>query len=147
MFQVTGSRFEPKQFHPDGDRPGRGMIAAGIRPGDRVGIMSRTCFWSGLSLTLRFGMPALSPCRCMKRTLPPRRRGHLSHSEAVAIFVEDEKLLNRVAEAEDYAALLLSHANSSTAESLRTAILIVLSARASEVSEEQLEQVTFRCRL
>ena len=75
----------------------------GIRPGDRVGIMSRTRFeWTVIDFAIWYAGAVSVPV--YETNAAAQAAWALSHSEAVAIFVEDEKLLNRVAEAEEYAA-------------------------------------------
>ena len=62
----------------------KGLIAAGIEPGDRVALMSRPAT-SGRCSTTRSGPPARSPCRSTRRPAPSRsqwilvrlRRGRL----------------------------------------------------------------------
>ena len=141
--QMSPGNWQPvraQQFHQMVTDLAKGMIAAGIRPGDRVGIMSRTRFeWTVIDFAIWYAGAVSVPV--YETNAAAQAAWALSHSEAVAIFVEDEKLLNRVAEAEDYAASTPEPCQLKHRWVIENGDLDVLSARASEVSEEQLEQV------
>ena len=141
--QMSPGNWQPiraQQFHQMVTDLAKGMIAAGIRPGDRVGIMSRTRFeWTVIDFAIWYAGAISVPV--YETNAPAQAAWALSHSEAVAIFVEDEKLLNRVAEAEEYAASTSEPCQLKHRWVIENGDLDALSARASEVSDEQLEQV------
>lgn len=141
--QMSPGNWQPvhaQQFHQMVTDLAKGMIAAGIRPGDRVGIMSRTRFeWTVIDFAIWYAGAVSVPV--YETNAAAQAAWALSHSEAVAIFVEDEKLLNRVAEAEEYAASTSEPCQLKHRWVIENGDLDTLSARASEVSDEQLEQV------
>ena len=121
----------------------KGMIAAGIRPGDRVGIMSRTRFeWTVIDFAIWYAGAISVPV--YETNAPAQAAWALSHSEATAVFVEDEKLLGRIAEAEDIASTTDEPMHLKHRWVIENGDLDALSARASEVSDEQLEQARSR---
>ena len=141
--QMSPGNWQPiraQQFHQMVTDLAKGMIASGIRPGDRVGIMSRTRFeWTVIDFAIWYAGAISVPV--YETNAPAQAAWALAHSEAVAIFVEDEKLLNRVAEAEEYAASTSEPCQLKHRWVIENGDLDALSARASEVSDEQLEQV------
>ena len=141
--QVSPGNWQPvraQQFHQMVTDLAKGLIASGIRPGDRVGIMSRTRFeWTVIDFAIWYAGAISVPV--YETNAAAQAAWALSHSEAVAIFVEDEKLLNRVAEAEEYAASTSEPFQLKHRWVIENGDLDALSARASEVSDEQLEQV------
>ena len=141
--QMSPGNWQPiraQQFHQMVTDLAKGMIAAGIRPGDRVGIMSRTRFeWTVIDFAIWYAGAISVPV--YETNAPAQAAWALAHSEATAIFVEDEKLLNRVAEAEEYAASTSEPCQLKHRWVIENGDLDALSARASEVSDEQLEQV------
>ena len=141
--QMSPGNWQPvraQQFHQMVTDLAKGMIAAGIRPGDRVGIMSRTRFeWTVIDFAIWYAGAVSVPV--YETNAAAQAAWALSHSEAVAIFVEDEKLLNRVAEAEEYAASTSEPCQLKHRWVIENGDLDTLSARASEVSDEQLEQI------
>lgn len=141
--QMSPGNWQPvhaQQFHQMVTDLAKGMIASGIRPGDRVGIMSRTRFeWTVIDFAIWYAGAVSVPV--YETNAAAQAAWALSHSEAVAIFVEDEKLLNRVAEAEEYAASTSEPCQLKHRWVIENGDLDALSARASEVSDEQLEQV------
>ena len=141
--QMSPGNWQPvraQQFHQMVTDLAKGMIAAGIRPGDRVGIMSRTRFeWTVIDFAIWYAGAVSVPV--YETNAAAQAAWALSHSEAVAIFVEDEKLLNRVAEAEEYAASTSEPCQLKHRWVIENGDLDPLSARASEVSDEQLEQI------
>lgn len=117
----------------------KGMIAAGIRPGDRVGIMSRTRFeWTVIDFAIWYAGAISVPV--YETNAPAQAAWALSHSEATAVFVEDEKLLGRIKEAEELSASAEEPMQLKHRWVIENGDLDELSARASEVSDEQLEQ-------
>ena len=117
----------------------KGMIAAGIRPGDRVGIMSRTRFeWTVIDFAIWYAGAISVPV--YETNAPAQASWALSHSEATAVFVEDEKLLGRIKEAEGLSASAEEPMQLKHRWVIENGDLDELSARASEVSDEQLEQ-------
>ena len=117
----------------------KGMIAAGIRPGDRVGIMSRTRFeWTVIDFAIWYAGAISVPV--YETNAPAQAAWALSHSEATAVFVEDEKLLGRIKEAEGLSASAEEPMQLKHRWVIENGDLDELSARASEVSDEQLEQ-------
>ena len=141
--QMSPGNWQPvraQQFHQMVTDLAKGMIAAGIRPGDRVGIMSRTRFeWTVIDFAIWYAGAVSVPV--YETNAAAQAAWALSHSEAVAIFVEDEKLLNRVAEAEEYAASTSEPCQLKHRWVIENGDLDTLSTRASEVSDERLEQV------
>ena len=141
--QMSPGNWQPvraQQFHQMVTNLAKGMIASGIRPGDRVGIMSRTRFeWTVIDFAIWYAGAVSVPV--YETNAAAQAAWALSHSEAVAIFVEDEKLLNRVAEAEEYAASTSEPCQLKHRWVIENGDLDTLSARASEVSDDQLEQV------
>lgn len=121
----------------------KGMIAAGIRPGDRVGIMSRTRFeWTVIDFAIWYAGAISVPV--YETNAPAQAAWALSHSEATAVFVEDEKLLGRIKEAEELSASTEEPMQLKHRWVIENGDLDDLSARASEVSDEQLEQARTR---
>ena len=121
----------------------KGMIAAGIRPGDRVGIMSRTRFeWTVIDFAIWYAGAISVPV--YETNAPAQVAWALSHSEATAVFVEDEKLLGRIKEAEELSASAEEPMQLKHRWVIENGDLDELSARASEVSDEQLEQARTR---
>lgn len=121
----------------------KGMIAAGIRPGDRVGIMSRTRFeWTVIDFAIWYAGAISVPV--YETNAPAQAAWALSHSEATAVFVEDEKLLGRIKEAEELSASTEEPMQLKHRWVIENGDLDSLSARASEVSDEQLEQARTR---
>ena len=121
----------------------KGMIAAGIRPGDRVGIMSRTRFeWTVIDFAIWYAGAISVPV--YETNAPAQASWALSHSEATAVFVEDEKLLGRIKEAEELSASAEEPMQLKHRWVIENGDLDELSARASEVSDEQLEQARTR---
>ena len=121
----------------------KGMIAAGIHPGDRVGIMSRTRFeWTVIDFAIWYAGAISVPV--YETNAPAQAAWALSHSEATAVFVEDEKLLGRIKEAEELSASAEEPMQLKHRWVIENGDLDSLSARASEVSDEQLEQARTR---
>ena len=121
----------------------KGMIAAGIRPGDRVGIMSRTRFeWTVIDFAIWYAGAISVPV--YETNAPTQAAWALSHSEATAVFVEDEKLLGRIKEAEELSSSAEEPMQLKHRWVIENGDLDKLSARASEVSDEQLEQARTR---
>ena len=121
----------------------KGMIAAGISPGDRVGIMSRTRFeWTVIDFAIWYAGAISVPV--YETNAPAQAAWALSHSEATAVFVEDEKLLGRIKEAEELSASAEEPMQLKHRWVIENGDLDELSARASEVSDEQLEQARTR---
>ena len=121
----------------------KGMIAAGIRPGDRVGIMSCTRFeWTVIDFAIWYAGAISVPV--YETNAPAQAAWALSHSEATAVFVEDEKLLGRIKEAEELSASAEEPMQLKHRWVIENGDLDELSARASEVSDEQLEQARTR---
>lgn len=121
----------------------KGMIAAGIHPGDRVGIMSRTRFeWTVIDFAIWYAGAISVPV--YETNAPAQAAWALSHSEATAVFVEDEKLLGRIKEAEELSASAEEPMQLKHRWVIENGDLDELSARASEVSDEQLEQARTR---
>ena len=121
----------------------KGMIAAGIHPGDRVGIMSRTRFeWTVIDFAIWYAGAISVPV--YETNAPAQAAWALSHSEATAVFVEDEKLLGRIKEAEELSASAEEPMQLKYRWVIENGDLDELSARASEVSDEQLEQARTR---
>ena len=141
--QMSPGNWQPvraQQFHQMVTDLAKGMIAAGIRPGDRVGIMSRTRFeWTVIDFAIWYAGAISVPV--YETNAAAQAAWALAHSEATAIFVEDEKLLARIAEAEEYAASTSEPCQLKHRWVIENGDLDALSARASEVSDEQLEQV------
>lgn len=141
--QMSPGNWQPvraQQFHQMVTNLAKGMIAAGIRPGDRVGIMSRTRFeWTVIDFAIWYAGAISVPV--YETNAAAQAAWALAHSEATAIFVEDEKLLARIAEAEEFASTTQEPMQLKHRWVIENGDLDALSARASEVSDEQLEQV------
>ena len=141
--QMSPGNWQPvhaQQFHQMVTDLAKGMIASGIRPGDRVGIMSRTRFeWTVIDFAIWYAGAVSVPV--YETNAAAQVAWALSHSEAVAIFVEDEKLLARIAEAEEFASTTQEPMQLKHRWVIENGDLDTLSTRASEVSDEQLEQV------
>ena len=141
--QMSPGNWQPiraQQFHQMVTDLAKGMIAAGIRPGDRVGIMSRTRFeWTVIDFAIWYAGAISVPV--YETNAPAQAAWALAHSEATAIFVEDEKLLARIAEAEEFASTTQEPMQLKHRWVIENGDLDTLSTRASEVSDEQLEQV------
>lgn len=141
--QMSPGNWQPiraQQFHQMVTDLAKGMIASGIRPGDRVGIMSRTRFeWTVIDFAIWYAGAISVPV--YETNAPAQAAWALAHSEATAIFVEDEKLLARIAEAEEFASTTQEPMQLKHRWVIENGDLDTLSTRASEVSDEQLEQV------
>ena len=141
--QMSPGNWQPvraQQFHQMVTDLAKGMIAAGIRPGDRVGIMSRTRFeWTVIDFAIWYAGAVSVPV--YETNAPAQAAWALSHSEATAVFVEDEKLLGRIKEAEELSASTDEPMQLKHRWVIENGDLDTLSARASEVSDEQLEKV------
>lgn len=141
--QMSPGNWQPiraQQFHQMVTDLAKGMIAAGIRPGDRVGIMSRTRFeWTVIDFAIWYAGAISVPV--YETNAPAQAAWALAHSEATAIFVENEKLLARIAEAEEFASTTQEPMQLKHRWVIENGDLDTLSTRASEVSDEQLEQV------
>lgn len=141
--QMSPGNWQPvraQQFHQMVTDLAKGMIASGIRPGDRVGIMSRTRFeWTVIDFAIWYAGAISVPV--YETNAPAQAAWALAHSEATAIFVEDEKLLARIAEAEEFASTTQEPMQLKHRWVIEKGDLDTLSTRASEVSDEQLEQV------
>lgn len=144
--QMSPGNWQPiraQQFHQMVTDLAKGMIAAGIRPGDRVGIMSRTRFeWTVIDFAIWYAGAISVPV--YETNAPAQAAWALSHSEATAVFVEDEKLLGRIKEAEELSASAEEPMQLKHRWVIENGDLDELSARASEVSDEQLEQARTR---
>lgn len=141
--QMSPGNWQPihaQQFHQMVTNLAKGMIASGIRPGDRVGIMSRTRFeWTVIDFAIWYAGAVSVPV--YETNAAAQAAWALAHSEATAIFVEDEKLLARIAEAEEFASTTQEPMQLKHRWVIENGDLDTLSTRASEVSDEQLEQV------
>ena len=80
------------QFHDMVVSVAKGLIAHGVKPGDRVGIMSRTRFeWAVIDFAIWYAGAISVPI--YETNAPAQVAWALSHSEAQAIFVENDKLV------------------------------------------------------
>ncbi|RLY91179.1 long-chain fatty acid--CoA ligase [Kocuria tytonicola] len=87
-----------RQFRDEVVGLARGMAEQGVRPGDRVGILSRTRYeWSLVDFAL-WWLGAV-PVPVYDTSSPDQIAWILSDSEATGIFVESEELAQRVREA------------------------------------------------
>lgn len=76
----------------------KGLIASGIVPGDRIGIMSRTRFeWTLIDFAIWYAGAVSVPV--YETSAPAQAAWALSHSEAKAVFVEDDKLAGVIEQA------------------------------------------------
>ncbi len=76
-----------KEFHADVCAIAKGLIASGINPGDRVGIMARTRYeWSLVDFAVWFAGAVSVPI--YETSSPSQVAWNLGDSAAVAIFVE-----------------------------------------------------------
>ncbi|OMH33221.1 long-chain fatty acid--CoA ligase [Tersicoccus sp. Bi-70] len=85
----------------------RGLIARGVQPGDRVGIMSSTSYqWSLVDFAIWFAGAVSVPV--YETSAPSQVAWNLSDSEAIAVFVESARhraTVERAREHEDLAAV------------------------------------------
>ena len=80
------------QFHDMVVSIAKGLIAHGVKPGDRIGIMSRTRFeWALIDFAIWYAGAISVPI--YETNAPAQVAWALSHSEAQAIFVENDKLV------------------------------------------------------
>ena len=84
----------------------KGLIASGIKPGDRIGIMSRTRFeWVLIDFAIWYAGAVSVPV--YETNAPAQAAWALSHSEAQAVFVENDKLLQVIDHAHEIQPLVL----------------------------------------
>jgi long-chain acyl-CoA synthetase len=87
------------EFRQDVISLAKGLIAAGIKPGQAVGIMSRTRYeWSQIDLALWYAGAVSVPI--YETSAPAQIEWILSNSDSVAIFLEDDALLAKFKEVE-----------------------------------------------
>ena len=141
--QMSPGNWQPvraQQFHQQVTDLAKGLMAAGIRPGDRVGIMSRTRFeWTVIDFAIWYAGAISVPV--YETNAPAQVAWALSHSETIAVFVEDEKLLQRMREAEKFSSTTDKPMRLKYRWVIENGDLEALSARAEEITDEQLEQV------
>lgn len=78
----------------------KGLIAQGIEPGDKVGIMSRTRYeWAVIDFAIWHAGAVTVPV--YETSSPSQAAWALSHSDAKAVFVENQKLFDVVKKAEE----------------------------------------------
>ena len=76
----------------------KGLIAAGLEPGDRVAIMSRTRYeWTLIDFAIWYAGCVSVPV--YETSSPAQAAWSLAHSGSKAIFVESDRLLTTIAEA------------------------------------------------
>lgn len=86
----------------------KGMIDAGLKPGDRVGIMSRTRFeWTLIDFAIWYA--GLISVPVYETSSPAQAAWALSHSEAKAVFVETDKLATVIEDAAEFEPLTLEN--------------------------------------
>lgn len=91
-FNVSAS-----EFHADVASLAKGLIAAGVKPGQAIGIMSRTRYeWTLIDFAIWFAGAVSVPI--YETSSPAQIEWILSNSDAVALFVENEGLKSRFAE-------------------------------------------------
>ena len=89
-----------QEFLDEVEAVAKGLIAAGIRPGDRVGIMSRTRYeWTVLDFALWHA--GAIPVPVYETSSPSQAQWILADSGARAVFVETSKLAALVDEVRD----------------------------------------------
>ena len=87
------------EFRQDVISLAKGLIAAGIKPGQAVGIMSRTRYeWSQIDLALWYAGAVSVPI--YETSAPAQIEWILSNSDSVALFAEDDALLAKFKEVE-----------------------------------------------
>lgn len=95
------------RFRDDVVALAKGMIASGVRAGDRVGIMARTRYeWSLVDFAIWFAGGVSVPV--YETSSPSQVAWNLGNSGAVAVFVEDsrhEQVVREAARSEDLSAL------------------------------------------
>ena len=78
----------------------KGLVAAGIEPGDRVGILSRTRYeWTLVDFAIWWA--GAVPVPVYDSSSPDQIAWNLGDSQARAVFVEDERLEAAVRQAAD----------------------------------------------
>lgn len=96
-----------KEFHADVSAIAKGLIALGIKPGDRVGIMARTRYeWVLVDFAIWFAGAVSVPI--YETSSPTQVAWNLGDSAAVAAFAESaghENIIRQAAHNEDLAAL------------------------------------------
>lgn len=87
-----------EQFHERATQLAKGLIAWGVEPGDRIGIMSRTRFeWSLIDFAIWYAGGVSVP---IYETSSAHQVHHIvTDSDLRAVFVETEKLASLVSEA------------------------------------------------
>ena len=111
----------------------KGFIAAGIQPGQAVGIMSKTRFeWTLIDFALWFA--GAIPVPIYESSAPSQMEWILSDSDAVALIVENAELLKRFEEIKNEAPLVRQ------VWQIESDDLQTLARLGKEVSAETLEQ-------
>jgi long-chain acyl-CoA synthetase len=123
-----------KAFRSDVEQIAKGLIAAGVGPGDRVGIMARTCYeWTLVDFAIWFAGAVSVPV--YETSSPSQIAWNLSNSSAVAAFGETahhEDAIRQAVESEGLSAMKhVWQMSPSGLDALRTA--------GSAVSDEELE--------
>ncbi|GGH56394.1 AMP-dependent synthetase/ligase [Rothia aerolata] len=86
----------------------KGLIASGIEAGDVVGIMSRTRYeWTLIDFAIWYAGAVSVPV--YETSSPAQAAWALSHSEAKAVFVENEKLAEVISHCGEHEEMALEH--------------------------------------
>ena len=93
----TWASIDADAFLADVTRTAKGLIAAGVTPGQAVGIMSHTRYeWVVLDFAIWFAGGVVVPI--YESSAPAQLEWILSNSESVAVFLENENMYQRFAE-------------------------------------------------
>lgn len=103
----VGNRWEPvtaRAFHEQVRAMAKGLMAAGIEPGDRVGLLCRTRYeWTLLDYAIWYAGAVTVPV--YETSSPAQVRWILENSDAKAVVLETPHHVERFAEARDLPAL------------------------------------------
>ncbi|HKU10387.1 AMP-dependent synthetase/ligase [Sinomonas sp.] len=121
------------EFRRDAEAIAKGLIAAGLNAGDRVGIMARTCYeWTLVDFAIWFAGGVSVPI--YETSSPSQVAWNLGNSGAVAAFGEAAHHEDIIRQAVDSEGLSLTHVWQMT-----PAGLDLLRAAGTSVTDEQLE--------
>lgn len=120
-----------REFHQEVVALAKGLICAGVAPGDRLGIMSRTRYeWTLCDVAIWFAGAVTVP---VYETSSPHQVDWISKdSELSALFVENTELIERIGQTE--------HAKTVKRWSLTNGDLDELRAQGSAVDDDEVEE-------
>lgn len=127
------------QFRSEVTALAKGLIASGIRPGDRVAIMSRTRYeWALLDLAIFYAGGVVVPV--YETSSPSQIAWNLSNSGAKAMFAEQRQHVQAVKRASRHEKLSLEHLWQIEGATDPSATLDSLREAGADITDEQLEQ-------